>query len=231
MKKISELFSGALLLILGAALLGGGVYFLKDKVEFFTQSIQTDGIVTDITSSGSLKKTVYYPIISFQAADGVTYSFASETGSSGAFDYNNGDKIKVRYIKEKPQAAKLDSFMELWGLPAALLLAGIVVFLAGGGTVYSHFNKIKLKKELPKTGRLIKLSGRVEMKSTKNKTEFVIISDWHNPVDNKMYAFTSDTLSFDPTTYIKDRMMDVWIAPESPKKKHYIDISFLPEMA
>lgn len=163
--------------------------------------------------------------------DGNTYTFSSETGTSSALDFNKGDKLMVRYVEEDPQVAKLDSFMELWGLPLALLVAGIVLLLAGGSKTSNYLNKIKLRKELPRTGAPLQLAGRVESKSSKNKAEFVIISDWLNPADSKMYAFTSDKISFDPTSYIVNRLMDVWIDPMSPKKKHYVDISFLPEKA
>lgn len=231
MKKISGLLTGVVLFLAGAALIGGGIYFLIDKIEFYTHSVQTEGEVVDVETSRHKNNTYYRPVVSFQAVDGNTYTFTSETSTSAAYDFNKGDKLTVRYIEDKPQMAKVDSFLELWALPMALLVAGIVILLAGGGTVYNYFNKIKLRKELPSTGTLLKLAGRVEQKSSKNKTEFVIISDWLNPADSKMYAFTSDTISFDPTTYIKDRLMHVWISPMSPKKKHYMDISFLPEEA
>lgn len=231
MKKISESLTGVVLFILGMALLVGGIYLLKDKVAFFNNSIQTEGTIVDVESSTRKNNTYYHPVISFQALDGNTYTILSETGTTSAFDYTKGDKLMVRYIEENPQMAKQDSLMGLWGLPMALLVAGIVILLAGGSTVYNYFNKIKLRKELPASGKLLQLAGRVESRSSKNKTEFVIISDWLNPADSKIYAFTSDKISFDPTSYITGRLMDVWIAPASPKKKHYIDISFLPEKA
>jgi hypothetical protein len=162
--------------------------------------------------------------------DGQTYTFSSETGTSAALDFNKGDKLTVRYLEETPQMVKMDRFIELWGLPMGLLIVGIVLLLVGGGIIYNYFNKIKLRKELPGTGKLLKLKGRVESKSSKNKTEFVVISEWLNPADSKMYTFTSDKIPFDPTSFITDRLMDVWIAPANPKKKHYIDISFLPKM-
>ena len=220
MKKTSELLSGVVLCIAGIALSGGGVYFLKDKIEFFNHSIQAEGVIIDVESSRHRSTTYYHPVISFQALDGNTYTFSSETGTSAAFDFNKGDKLMVRYMEEKPQLAKVDSVMELWGLPLALLLAGIVILLSGGGIVYNYFYKIKLRKELPRTGTRLQLTGRVESKSSKNKTGFVIVSDWLNPKDSKMYTFTSDKISFDPTSFITGRLMDVWIAPMNPKKKH-----------
>jgi len=230
MKKTSELLTGVLLCIAGIALSSGAVYFLKQKMEFYDHATQAEGVVVDIESIKG-NKTTYYPVISFQALDGKTYTFTPETGTSSAFDFNKGDKLMIKYKEETPQMAKIDSFKERWGLPLALLVAGIVILLSGGGTVYNYFNKIKLKAELPGTGTRLQLPGRVELKTSKNKTEFVIISDWINPKDAKMYAFTSDKISFDPTTIITGRLMDVWIDPMNPKKKHYMDISFLPEKA
>lgn len=230
MKITSDLLTGVALFILGIALSAGGVYFLKEKMEFFNHSTSAEGVVVDIESTTG-RKTTYYPVISFQAMDGNTYTFSPETGTSSAFDFNKGDKLKIKYKKENPQMAKIDNFKERWGLPLALLVAGIVILLSGGGKVYNYFNKIKLGKELPRTGIRLQLPGRVELKSSKNKTEFVIISDWLNPKDSKMYAFTSDKIPYDPTHFIANRLLEVWIDPMSPKKKNYMDISFLPEKA
>lgn len=232
MKKTRELITGAALFVLGIALFGGGVYLLKDKIEFFNRSVQTEGIVIEVIESGGHRsKTYYHPLISFIAVDGNTYTFSSETGTSSAFDFNKGDKLMVRYVEEDPQLAKVDSFMELWSLPLALMAAGIVLLLSGGDTVFNFLNKLKLRKELPRSGTRLQLAGRVESKNSKSKSEFVIIADWLNPTDSKIYTFTSDKISFDPTTYITNKLMDVWIDPMSPKKKHYMDISFLPKKA
>jgi hypothetical protein len=230
MANKSDLLSGVVLFIAGLALSGGGVYFLKEKMDYFNNSIEAEGEVVDIESRKG-NKTMYYPVIAFQTADGNTHTFSPDTGTSSSSDYTKGDKLMIKYKEENPGIAKIDSFKERWGLPLALLLAGIVILLSGGGTVYMHFYKSKLRKELPRTGTRLQLPGRVELKTTKNKTEFVIISDWLNPEDSKMYAFTSDKISFDPTSYIAGRLMDVWIDRMNPKQKNYVDISFLPEKA
>jgi hypothetical protein len=230
MTKKSELLSGLVLFIAGLALSGGGVYFLKEKMEFFNKSVQVEGEVVEIESIRG-NKTLYYPVITFQDLEGNTHTFTADTGASSSFDYTRGEKIMINYMKENPQIAKINSFKERWGLPLALMVAGIVILLSGGGKVYMQFFKAKLRRELPRTGTRLQLPGRVELKTSKNKTEFVIISDWLNPEDSKMYAFASDKISYDPTSYIADRVMDVWIDRMSPKKKHYMDISFLPKKA
>ncbi|MEQ6118180.1 DUF3592 domain-containing protein [Reichenbachiella sp. MALMAid0571] len=229
MKKASELLTGIAVVFLGIALFGTGAYFLQEKMGFYTQSTQAEGIVIDIESRRHRSTTYYHPLISFESEDGNTYTFSSETGTSSGFDFNKGDKLMIRYIKEDPQMAKVDSFIELWGLPAALLVSGLLISLAGSYTCYNYFNKMKLRKELLKTGKLIQLPGRVESRKSKNKTEFVVVSEWLNPADSKMYTFTSDKISYDPASFLTDKLIDVWIDPMSPKNKHYVDISFLPE--
>jgi len=229
MKKASELLKGIVITILGGAIFGGGVYLSQEKIEFYTQSTQTEGTVIAIDSRRSGSTNYYYPVVSFESEDGNTYSISSETGTSAPYDYETGEKINIRYIKENPQNAKIDSFFELWGMSTILLAVGLVLFLAGVYGCYNFFHKIKLRKELPRTGKLIKLPGRVEPKFSKNKTEFVVVTEWLNPADSKMYVFTSDTISYDPTSLLTDKLMDVWIDRMSPKKKHYVDISFLPE--
>lgn len=142
MKRKSKLLHGVALFILGIAFLSGGVYLLKVKMEFFNRSIKVDGIILEVESSKSRSTTYYHLVISFQALDGNTYTFSSETGSSAAFDFNKGDKIAVRYTEEDPQKAKVDSIIELWALPLALLLVGIVL----SAVVVSNFYRNSTKE-------------------------------------------------------------------------------------
>lgn len=145
MKEKSKLLKGVGLLFLGIILLVIGVYLFKDKVEFLNSSIQVEGTIVDVESSRSKGTTYYYPVISFQAVDSNTYTFSSETGSSAAFDFSKGDKLSVRYKAESPQLAKVDSFIELWGLSIALLIAGIVILLVGVGIFYRYFSTSKIQ--------------------------------------------------------------------------------------
>lgn len=228
MKSKSGLRSDILFFIGGLALIVTGAYFLNENMEYFNHSIQVEGIVIDIEKHGS--KSSYYPVISFKASDGYSYTFSPETGTNSP-DYDKGEIIMINYKEENPQMAKIDSLKERYALPLALLSAGLLVSLALGVRIYNVFYKIKLSRELPITGTRLQLPGRVELNTAKNGSSYVIISDWLNPSDSKIYAFTSEKLFYDPTTYITDRLMVVWIDRRSPKKNHYMDISFLPEKA
>jgi hypothetical protein len=103
---------------------------------FYSQSVAIDGVIVEVESSKSKKHTYYRPIITFDAKDGKTYLFTAETSSSSMFDFIQGDQIKIRYIAENPSEAKIDSFLDLWSLPVALLISGVVIVLSGTVSVY-----------------------------------------------------------------------------------------------
>lgn len=229
MKSKSELRSDILFFIGGIALIVTGIYFLIENMEYFSNSIQTEGTVIDIEKHGGTKSP-YYPVISFQALDGDAYTFSPETGTNLG-DYYKDEIVMIKYNEENPDMAKIDSFKERYALPLALISAGLLVSLALGIKIYNFFNKIKLSRELPVTGTRLQLAGRVELHTPKGGSYWTIISDWLNPSDSKIYAFTSEKIFFDPAAYITDRLMVVWIDRRSPKKRYYMDISFLPERA
>jgi uncharacterized protein involved in exopolysaccharide biosynthesis len=48
MKKKSKLLQGVALFIVGGTFLTGGVYLLKDKMDFFNRSIKAEGIILEV---------------------------------------------------------------------------------------------------------------------------------------------------------------------------------------
>jgi hypothetical protein len=229
MIKKSEFVSAIALLMVGVALLGGGVYLLKGKLDFLNQSVLTEGEVTAIETSRIKSTTYYHPVVSFIATDGTSYSFTSDIGKSAAYDYETGDSVEVRYIEQKPHLAKINGFWTLWAMPVILSGLGLILIAVGLGNCFNYFHKKKMMRELPRTGKLSKLTGRVEVREAKNKKEFVILTDWLNEADSKMYTFSSGKMPYDPTRFLADRTIDVWTDSKSPQKNHFMDLSFLPE--
>lgn len=228
MRKRSERNTTILLLLLGAMALGIGIYLFIGKQEFVARSIVTDGVVSELeTSSSSKGKRVYYPIVVFKDAAGQEQFFRSQIGSNPA-SYDVGEPVKVRYEPGKPSTASIEGFWEMWG---GLTIAGGIglLFLAIGiGNIYSAIHLERRRKELPKTGRMVELPGRAEKVQSKSKTEFFIRAEWLNPEDQKMYLFDSEKFYFDPTSFLTNRLVQVWIDPQNPQKRYYVDVSFLP---
>ncbi len=230
MRKRSERNTTIFLLLVGALALGGGIYLLIGKLEFLKNSTVVDGVVSDLESRSSKNGTTYRPVVTYRDADNQEQTFVSEIGSSPA-SYEIGESVKVRYELGKPSTAVIAAFWELWGIITVAAGLGLIFLAIGISTIVAAIRLNRLRAELPKTGRMIELPGRTEKVQSKSKTEFFIRSEWHNTEDGKIYLFDSEKFYFDPTPFLTNRLVQVWIDPQSPKKRYYVDVSFLPAEA
>lgn len=228
MRKRSERNTAIILLLVGVLALGGGIYLFIGKLEFLDRSTVAEGVVSELESGSSSKnRRTYYPVVTYQDSRGEKKSFTSQIGSSPA-SYEVGEPVQVRYEPGKPSTAVIVGFWEMWGMIAIATGIGVLFLVLSVGILYAALRLNRLRKDLPRTGRMIALPGRTEMARTKSKTEFYIRSEWHNPEDGKIYLFDSEKFYFDPTHFLSHRLVEVWIDPQSPKKRYYVDVSFLP---
>lgn len=231
MRKKSEKITAIVLLLVGTALLGGGIWLFVGKLEFLDRSTITDGVVTDLESSTSKNGKTYRPVVTYRDGSGQEQTFASLMSSSPA-SFEVGESVKVRYESGKPSTAVIAAYWEVWGTITVVLGLGLIFLAIGISTIHDAIRRKRLREELPKTGRMIELPGRAEkVQSSKSKTEFFVRSEWHNTEDGKIYLFDSKRFHFDPTSFLTNRLVQVWIDPQSPKKRYYVDVSFLPEEA
>jgi len=227
MRKRFERNTAIVLLVVGTLLLGVGIWLFMGKLEFVDHSTVADGIVTDLESSSSKNGRTYRPVVNFRDSGGQEQTFVSSMGSSPA-SYEVGESVKVRYEPGKPSMAVIDSFWEVWGIVTVVVGFGSIFLAIGTGIIYAAIRTNRLRKELPKTGRMIELPGRAERVQTKSKTDFFVRLEWHNTEDGKLYVFDSEKFYFDPAPFLTNRLVQVWIDPQNPKKRHYVDVSFLP---
>jgi hypothetical protein len=73
---------------------------------------------------GSTRYVSYAPVFSFTAADGNTHTVTSDISSSPA-GFDIGDSVKVRYDPASPQAARIHSFFQTWGVVVISGVAGV----------------------------------------------------------------------------------------------------------
>ncbi|MNH47046.1 hypothetical protein D3C79_1101060 [compost metagenome] len=66
--------------------------------------------------------------------------------------------------------------------------------------------------------------------SVNGRHPYVIRSQWLNPRTSEVHLFESDNIWFDPSDYLKDESISVFIDKKNPKKYH-VDITFLPKIA
>ncbi|MFN8346278.1 MAG: DUF3592 domain-containing protein [Spirosomataceae bacterium] len=226
-----EFYIGIIFTVVGLALLGGALYAYQSQKKFLSQAYASTGTVTALEYSRSRKGGgTYYPIVEFRTPDGQSYTFRSEMGSKPPA-YDVGEQVEVRYNPKDPFDAKLTGFWSLWGLSVLFAGMGSVFSAIGISFLVYMIRRKRMIEQLKLSGSRIEFSPRVEYRSVKGRHQYYLRGQWLNPSDGKMYLFDSDTLAYDPTPFVQGRSVGVWVDPQNPKKKYYVDTSFLPEKA
>jgi hypothetical protein len=86
---------------------------------------------------GRKSGTTYAPVFTFMTEDGRPYTMTSRTASNPP-SFRVGDVATVFYPKGKPQAAKLDSFFDLWFPDLIIAFFGVVITLIGLASIFSR---------------------------------------------------------------------------------------------
>jgi hypothetical protein len=68
------------------------------------------------------------------------------------------------------------------------------------------------------------------MLSVNDRHPFQIVTQWQNPSTSEIHVFESDNIWYDPSEFITNQRITVYIEKENPKK-YWVDLSFLPKMA
>ena len=221
--------------IIGFFLLLGAFSAYTSVNAFMENAIKTQGVVTDLVRSRSTNNTSYYyaPVVKFMTQQGQIIEFVSSTSSSPA-SYSIGEKVSVLYSPDKPQDAKIDDFFSLWG--AALVLGGIgaMFSLFGIGFFLATTLKNRKDKYLKKHGTPIETKFQSVQLNTglevNGRNPFQVLTQWQNPSTSEIHVFKSNNLWFDPTDYIGERTITVYIDNDNPDK-YFVDLSFLPKVA
>ena len=115
------------LFLVGAALLGLGIWLFRQQVAFLSTTRKAYGRLVDwgenvdpIPNSGS-PKVHYYAHVVFEAADGSEHYVTSATGQWPKPSTPIGHIYPVRYDPDNPDDARLDTLFDYWG-PSVLIL-------------------------------------------------------------------------------------------------------------
>lgn len=185
-----------------------------------------EGTVIDIVSKAGDKNTVYAPVVEYQK-DWQMMEFTPNIYSS--FRHNIGEKVEL-YVPNDGKDPVLNSFMHVWFPSLFPSIFGVVFGLIAFFTIGSKIKKDKLYKKLEESGQIIKTDSLAveELRTEKGGVyAYVIRSQWLNSADNKVYAFKSEPISYDPTMYLPE-MIDVTILPQDPKS-YKMDITKIPK--
>jgi hypothetical protein len=123
-----------ILLLSGIGLGSTSFYFYSNTRDFLSRASHTQGTVIAFHISHSDHSMTFTPEINFKNDKGRPVIFNSNL-SSNPPQYSVGDKIDVVFDPIKPSNARVNTFMALWLMPAALCIASIVSLLFSAGMV------------------------------------------------------------------------------------------------
>ncbi|WP_392560111.1 hypothetical protein [Orbus mooreae] len=115
-----------------------------------------------------------------------------------------------------------------------LLGMGVVFLLIGVVPLIMSIRRKNLNAQLLQTGRAIQAKvTSVEFNqalTVNGRNPFVIYCQWSDPLaSNTLYLFRSGNIWFNPSDFIKNETVTVYIDENNPKN-YYVDLTFLPQV-
>lgn len=234
MKLLAVFKYGFTLIGLGLVAIAFSMY--SNTHSFLDHAVTTEGTVTQLVRSYSSQNSgssSYFPVIRFFTPDGNLVEFQSSTGSNPPA-YSTGELVEVLYRPEAPERARINSFSSLWGatlvvggIGLAFFLTGFSIILAGSlgkrkaNYLLQHGTPINSQFQGVEQNTAISMNGR---------HPYRVLAQWQNPATSEVHVFRSRNLWFDPTSYLQDNAITVYLDKDNPKK-YYMDLSFLPKLA
>jgi len=96
-------------------------------LEFVRNSLVSHGTITSLQRSYSrqFSKEVYKPVVRFTDSNGQTRFFVADS-RSGIATLKPGDSVRVLYLKDRPETARIGTIAQLWMPQLILALIGTV---------------------------------------------------------------------------------------------------------
>ena len=124
-----------LLMLLGGAIAGLWIYRFRKSAE------QSAGTVIRNQESFDSGGISYRPEVEFVASDGRRHTFVGQVGSSPPA-FKVGDSVVVLYARDRPENARIDTFVQQWLAPSILVVLGLILTLAGVIPLLTQYEKL-----------------------------------------------------------------------------------------
>ncbi|HEX7129392.1 MAG TPA: DUF3592 domain-containing protein [Rhodanobacteraceae bacterium] len=228
-------------LVVGVAMLAAAVYMYGNTRSFLAGAVRANGTVVALQRTESLEhddhhtyQTVsYFPIVQFTDASGKRIEFTSDSGSNPPA-WSRGDHVEVLYRADAPGKPRINSFMSLWFGTLIAGGLGVVFTTIAVAMIVVPMRRRRLESFLKTNGVPVEATFEsVELNTSmkvNGQSPWRVLAQWLDPATSQVHVFKSDNLWFDPTAYIKDHKINVFVDRANPKR-YYVDLSFLPKLA
>jgi len=223
----------AVFLSVGILLLCFGISTAASRLSFQRTAATANGRVIRLQPGSGRHGTVYYPVVQFVTPDQQEITVKGSNGSRPAA-FHVDEPVEVLYDPDDPHHAYIHTFMEFWGSPVILFGLGCVFVAIPAGTFISQARARSCGQWLKQNGLRIATQfqsvERVKNIRVGGVNPYRIVSRWQDPATNRHYVFYSCNLWQDPTPFIGNRSIDVWIEPNNPDR-YWLDTDFLSSLA
>lgn len=215
--------------IVGTVFVAIGI-ILFGSVFDYTNKIETTGIITRISLSGSSENDSNKVYVSY-VAEGNEYESTLSGYSSSFYE---GKEIEIYYDKDNPNKIGMKSLDLLFLIFPGLGLISLIIGVTG---ISAKARGKKSERRLKENGELI-YADYVETiintsYSVNGRYPYKIICEWTNPVDSEEYMFKSKNIWTNPEDIIEEKnikQFPVYI-DKNNKKKYLVDIDILTELS
>lgn len=215
--------------IVGTVFVAIGI-ILFGSVFDYTNKIETTGIITRISLSGSSENDSNKVYVSY-VAEGNEYESTLSGYSSSFYE---GKEIEIYYDKDNPNKIGMKSLDLLFLIFPGLGLISLIIGVTG---ISAKARGKKSERRLKENGELI-YADYVETiintsYSVNGRYPYKIICEWTNPVDSEEYMFKSRNIWTNPEDIIEEKnikQFPVYI-DKNNKKKYLVDIDILTELS
>src|SRR3989475_13217075 len=121
-------------LALGVLAVAWAVLAFRSQRRFLSKAMRATGVVQSLTAECLQRTTLYFPVITFTTAAGVTVTAQSKTSLSGTFPI--GKTISVLYDPNDPNNLEIDAWSR-WVVVAAATFFAIVSIGIGAAALLS----------------------------------------------------------------------------------------------
>lgn len=233
-KLFGRLLEG-LFIFIGLVLLVFAFLVAKNNFNFLDHAVETRGVVVDVLVTKNEGKEYFRPVFGFRAGNGDERKFESSIESNPA-RYRKGEEVIVLYIPGEPdQLAQIKSFFSLWGGAIISAILGGVFLLSSLIPVLLRYRQkektINFQKYgLPINTTLLRVEQNEQwMTDVAGGYPYQVVTSWQNPETSETRIFKSDKIWFDPSKYIGNFPIRVFLDKNNPEKYH-VDLSFLSKM-
>ncbi len=221
-----------ILLVIGICMILGASNVAINTNNFLDEATIELGEVIDLVEVRSDGSSTYAPVVNFLDSGGNSYEFIP-SASSNPPGYFIGEKLEVLYLPLNPLEAKINSFYSVWGSTVILGMIGLILLVISLPLMLSGRLSRKKNENLKKHGEklTVKIKGVAlnTRLSVNGANPYQIVAERIDPISNKVYIYNSKNLWFDPTDYMKEEFITVYVDKLKPKR-YFLDTSFLPEI-